>query len=112
MNALERKQAIKTFKARRPYRGVYAVRCLSTGTVWTGASRDLHAARNGLWFGLNHGSCLDQSLQKEWDAHGEAVFEFTVLDAIDDDVHELSVKYLLKEKQSDWAGRLGARRLL
>ncbi|HNY39024.1 MAG TPA: GIY-YIG nuclease family protein [Bryobacteraceae bacterium] len=112
MNTADRKQAIKDFKARKPHRGIYSVRCLRTGTVWTGASRDLRAARNSLWFGLNHGSCLDRALQSEWDAQGEDAFEFSVLEALKEDVHELSVRDLLKEKQLDWAARLGARRLL
>lgn len=112
MSPTGRKQAIKDFKARKPYRGIYLVRCLTTGNLWTGASRDLRAAQNGLWFGLNHGGCLDRTLQSEWDAKGEAAFEYSVLEALDEDVHELSVKDLLKEKHLEWSAQLGSRRLL
>ena len=106
-----RKEAIKKFKARKPVLGVFAVRCTTTGRVWVGSSRNLHATKNGSWFGLRIGSHIDKSLQEEWNAQGESAFEYEVLEMLEDDVPTLSVSDLLKEKRNHWIAQLGARPL-
>ncbi len=111
MQKEQRKEAIRKFKERKPLRGVYAVRCTATGRVWVGASRNLDAIRNRSWFSLRNGSHLDKALQEEWNAQGEPVFLFEVLDKLDDDVLPLEVADLLEEKKSRWTAQLGARPL-
>jgi len=107
-----RKEAIKAYKARKPQRGAFAVRCRATGHVWVGASPSLGTVQNSVWFGLRHGGYHEKALQAEWNAHGEGAFEYEILEKLDEDVNPLAIKDLLKEKKVQWAGRLGARTLL
>jgi hypothetical protein len=107
-----RREAVKAYKERKARRGVFAVRCNTTGAVWAGSSPNLEATRNGLWFQLRVGSHFDKSLQTEWSAQGETAFEYEVLEVLDDEVSATAASGLLKEKRRDWAARLGARILL
>ena len=107
-----RKEAIKEYKARKPQRGAFAVRCRATGLVWVGTSPSLGSAQNSVWFGLRHGGYPDKALQTEWNRHGEGAFEFEILEKLDEEVNPLAIKDLLKEQKVRWAGRLGAGTLL
>jgi len=109
---VDRKEAIRKFKERKPRLGAFAVRCAVTGTVWVGSSRNLDATRNGCWFALRIGSHQDKALQSEWNAHGEPAFHYEILETLDEDTHALDVRDLLKEKQRLWIERLSARPLL
>ncbi len=107
-----RKEASRKFKERKPLLGAFAVRCTTTGRVWVGASRNLDATRNGAWFCLRNGNHIDQSLQAEWNLHGEPAFEYQILEKLEDDVAPLAVADLLKEKRNHWTARLSACPLL
>lgn len=106
-----RKESIRKFKERKTLLGAYAVRCTTTGEVWVGVSRNLDATKNGCWFCLRNGMHQEKTLQDEWNAHGEAAFQYEMLDALDEDVHPLEVDGLLKELKNDWVARLGAQPL-
>ncbi len=107
-----RKRALQEYKSRTPARGAFAVRSRTTDRVWVGASPNLDAARNRIWFMLRSGSHRDRSLQAEWDSNGEASFGFEVLETLDPDVAPMALTDLLKERKSHWAERLGASTLL
>jgi hypothetical protein len=107
-----KKEAIRNFKEQKVLAGAYAVRCISTGHVWVGSSRNLDATNNGCWFTLRSGSHQEKSLQAEWNTQGEHAFEYEVLEALGDDVHSLNVAALLKEMKSAWVARLSASPLL
>jgi hypothetical protein len=107
-----RKETIRKFKERKSLLGAYAVRCIATGRVWVGASRNLDATKNGCWFCLRSGSHQDKSLQAEWNAQGESAFQYEILSALDEDVHPLEVDDMLKEQKTSWMARLGAQPLL
>jgi len=107
----ERKEVARKFKERKPLLGVFAVRCTATGRVWVGASRNLDATRNGSWFCLRNGSYHDQALQEEWNANGEPMFQYEVLEKLDGDVLPLGIGDLLKEKRNYWIAQLSARPL-
>jgi hypothetical protein len=62
---IEKKEAIRKFKEHKPLLGVYAVRCMASGRVWVGTSRNLDATRNGIWFSLRNGGYIDKALQRE-----------------------------------------------
>ena len=109
---MDRKEAIKQFKERKPYRGVYSIRSTVSGSVWVGATPDLRAAQNSNWFSLRIGSHRDPELQKQWNAQGESAFEFEVREALDEDIAAMSVRDLLKEKKAHWSTELNARPLL
>ena len=106
-----RKEAIRKFKERKPLLGAFAIRCTASGRVWVGASRNLDATRNSFWFSLRHGSHPARSLQEEWDVHGEAAFQYEILERLEDDLVSLAVADLLKEKAGYWVGQLGASRI-
>jgi len=109
---LRRKEAINKYKARKPNRGVFAVRCAATGQVWVGATPNLDAAKNSVWFSLRLGKHSDRDLQEKWNAHGEAAFEYEVLERLDEDESPIAVNDLLKEKKGLWAARFQAHALL
>ena len=104
----ERKEAIRKFKEIKPLRGTFAVKCTATGRVWVGSSRNLEATKNGAWFGLSIGSHQNKSMQAEWNAHGEAAFEYQILETLKDDTHPLALSDLLKEMKKHWIVQLGA----
>jgi hypothetical protein len=104
---IDRKQAVREYKERKIPRGAYAVRCTKTGDVWVGCTPNLEAARNRTWFSLRMGNSLDRSLQAAWNTHGADAFVFEVLETLDD-VNDLSIADLLKEKRAAWVTRLGA----
>lgn len=108
----ERKRAAEQFKTRTPNRGVYAVRCESTGCVWVGSALDLRARHNRLWLSLRQGAHREGTLQAAWIDAGEDAFRFEVLETLDPDVIAMGVADLLKEKRRDWAAQLGAELLL
>lgn len=112
MRNVDRKAAIREYKARKIARGVFAVRCLATAKAWVGASPNLAGARNAQWFTLRQGLHRNARLQAEWNAHGESAFEFQVLEQIDDDVSDIRLRDVLKERKLRWVGQLGAEALL
>jgi hypothetical protein len=107
-----KKQSIRQFKERKPLIGAYAVRCDTTGRVWVGVSRNLDATRNGLRSGLRTRLHREKALQNEWNAHGESVFQYEILESLGEDTNPLNVWDLLKEMKSAWLARLGALPLL
>jgi hypothetical protein len=110
--SIDRKAAIREFKERTPSRGIFAIRCDASGRAWVGASPNLQAAENSLFFALRHASHRERSLQDEWTARGESAFHFDVVETLDEDTSPMLVNDLLKAKQREWVERLGARALL
>jgi hypothetical protein len=108
---IDKKEAIKEYKARKPLRGAYALRCTATGQVWVGSSPNLDAIRNRLWFSLRQGNHQDSVLQKEWNTYGEQAFLYEILEKLDDDLSPIGVSDLLKEKKLQWVAQFGARKL-
>jgi hypothetical protein len=105
---IDRKEAIRKFKERKIARGIFVVRSKATGRCWVDSSLNLDSARNSVWFELRHGNHRNRELQEEWNAQGEADFEFEVVETLDDDIAEMSVRDELKQKRRDWGERLGA----
>jgi len=107
-----KKEAIAKFKERKPLLGVYAVRCTASGRVWVGASRNLEAARNAIWFSLRLGIHRERPIQDEWNSFGESAFEYEVLDKLAEDAPAMLVPDLLKDAKQSWMTRLAAPGLL
>lgn len=105
----DRKAALRAYKARRPRPGIYAVRHLATGRAWPGSAVDLDTTRNGLWLQLQHGRHLDRDLQAAWNQHGEAAFDYEILEVLEEDMSPLVLKETLKAKRSEWILRLAER---
>ena len=106
-----RREAARRFKEQKVPIGAYAVRCLTTGKVWVGASRNLGATRNQCMISLQFGAHIDKSLQAEWNAQGERAFVYEVLEVAKEDLHPLAVPDVLRELRRTWVEELGARAL-
>ena len=109
---IDRKEAIRKFKEQKPARGIYAVRCTTTGRVWVGSSRNLDATRNRTWFSLRIGGHIEKSLQEEWNSHGEPAFQYEILETLDPDLLPMAEADLLKGKLTQWAAQLSAKQML
>ena len=108
---IDRKEAIRQYKEKKTPRGAFVVRCPQAGLAWVEGSRNLEAARNGLWFELNVGTHRNRGLQEEWKARGETAFEFEVLEVLPDDILPMELTGRLKDLKAAWAERLPARPL-
>ena|ERR1700733_10490400 len=107
-----RKAAIQAYKERRIARGIFAVRCLATGTIWVDFAMDLGAAENRTWFVLPIGDrYLDPEVFVEFRAHGAELFRYEILEKFDDDVAPLALRDLLRERKLHWLAQLNARKL-
>jgi len=98
----ERKEAARLFKERKPSPGIYALRCRTTGRSWVDSSPNLDAAQNSQFFQLRQRLHRNKELQAEWDTHGEAAFEFAVLETLPDDTTSLNLRDLLLERKQVW----------
>jgi hypothetical protein len=109
MGKMNRKEAIAEYKNRKIPRGTFVVRFAADGPAFVDATPDLGAARNGLLFTLRIGAHRNKELQAEWDAHGEAAFQYEVLEKLEDDLAPMVYRDLLKDKKKEWLERLAAR---
>jgi hypothetical protein len=105
----ERKEVVRKFTERKPLLGVFAVRYTATGRVWVGASRNLDATKNGSWLCLRNSKYHDKALQEEWNANGEPMVQYEVVEKLDGDVPPLGIGDLLREMRNYWIVRLSAR---
>jgi hypothetical protein len=107
-----RKEAIRAYKERKTPRGIFAIRCQPTGGVWVESAMDLGAAENRTWASLKLRDVqLNPTLAAQFQEHGREVFTFEVLEKLDDDVAEIALRDLLKEKKTLWLERLKAHKL-
>ena len=106
--AVDRKAAVAAYKERKPQVGVFAVRCVATGETWVGESRHVDNHRNGLWFALGAGSCLNRPLQAAFTAHGADAFSYEVLETLDPDLSPMARGTALKEAGALWREELKA----
>ncbi len=107
-----REKLSENTRSRRFLSAPMRVRCIASGAVWVGASRNLDATRNGCWFTLRSGSHVDKPLQQEWNAHGEAAFQYEILETLEGDLHPIAIADLLKQSRQRWVEQLNARPLL
>lgn len=105
-----RKAAIRAYKERKTARGVFAMRCSETNSVWVDSAMDLEAAENRIWFALRLGGPhTEKSMLTEFQTHGRDKFTYKVLETLDQDVEPIALRDLLKEKKLHWMAQLGAR---
>jgi hypothetical protein len=107
-----RKAAIQAYKERKTPRGIFALRCTVTGGVWVDSAMDLRAAENRAWSELRMGGAhVEKNIAAEFREHGQDNFRFELLETLDEDIAELSLRDVLKERKLHWIERLGARKL-
>src|ERR1700733_12906010 len=102
---VDRKEAARQFKERKPSPGIYALRCSATGRAWVDSSPNLDAAQNSQFFQLRQRLHRNKELQAEWNAEGEASYEFVVLESLPEDTPALKLRDVLKERKQFWAAQ-------
>ena len=108
MDKQGRREALRRYKEQRPPVGVFAVRCLASGQVWVGASRNLDQQQNPIWFGLRLGDHINRAMQAAWRAPGEAAFVIERLEVIEDkDASPTALGLMLKAAEQRWREALG-----
>lgn len=108
MSKIDKKEAIRAFKEAVVSRGVFSVICSASGEKWVGSSKNLGAQKNSTWFQLKMGNFRIASLQQAWKQHGEDAFVYEVAETFPEDVAELMLDDLLKERRAAWAAEMGA----
>src|ERR1700733_6605136 len=96
---VDRKEAARQFKERKPSPGIYALRCSATGRAWVDSSPNLDAAQNSQFFQLRQRLHRNKELQAEWNAHGEPSFRFEVLEKLREHTPPLNLRDLLAERK-------------
>jgi len=110
MRSEEKRAVIAAYKEREATAGVFAVTCLPTGARWIGASRNIDAARTGLWFQLKMGGSPLRELQAAWNEHGADAMTFEILERLkEDDPRFASAN--LRKRVRHWSETLDARAL-
>ncbi len=79
---LDRKEALRKYRETPRPAGVYRVLHRPSGRVLLGASPDAPAMLNRIRAQLSMKSHPNKQLQSDWDAGGEAAFEFEVVDLL------------------------------
>lgn len=109
MDKDRRKELARAFREKKKSRGIFQLRCISSGQVWVDASPTLDTVKNRLWHFLGFGQHHNAKLQAAWNAAGGAdAFEFEVVEEFEEDVNPLMVGSLLKERKAYWRAKLGA----
>jgi len=108
VDSARKKELVREYADRKQTPGVFAVR--ADGHVWTGTSRNLVTAQNGIWFALRTGGYTNKEAQAAWNTHGEAAFTYEVLEEIADDNPQM-VGLLLKEREAHWRDQLAAKKI-
>ncbi len=107
MEKSRRKELVREYKEKKQQLGVYAVRCDVSGEAWVASSRNLDRQKNGLWFALRADSHPNKALLAAWKKHGEAAFQYEVLEEVTDD-NLLLLDLLMKDRAAHWLKTLGA----
>jgi len=108
-----RKAIAQAWSERERSQGVFAVRCLASGEVWTGVSRNLDRQQNSVWFSLRSGGHPNKAVQATWNAHGADAFTYEIVEEVsDEDLTPLGFSDLLKAREAHWREALGAGRLV
>ncbi len=112
MDKQSRRDAVRNYKERKVAAGIFSLRCRSTGETWVSASRNLDQM-NGIYFSLRMGSHRNAALQAAWKAHGEAGFDYAVVESLDDEtLTPIGRATWLKERERHWLEALGAKPLV
>ena len=110
MDKTSRRDAVRQYKERKVPVGIFALRSLSTGETFVGASRNLDGQRNSSLFSLRLGSHRNKAMQAAYSAAGgEAGVDFVVLEQLEDeDLGPIGRDTWLKERERLWRGELSA----
>ena len=108
MSKQARREAIATYRERKPVSGIYAIKCSEGDRCWVGHAPDLATIGNREWFTLRGGSHPCRSLQQAWAEAGEAAFSLVELETIDPDNPPPALRQHLQRRKQFWCGELAA----
>ncbi len=112
MDKQSRRDAVRDYKERKIAAGIFSLRCAASGETWVGAARNLDQ-KNGLMFSLRMSSHRNRALQAAWTAHGEAGFDYAVVETLDDeDLGPLGRETWLKTRELHWREALAAHSII
>ena len=63
------------------------------------------------WFSLRTGGHPQRALQQAWQDHGEAAFEFEVIERLEEDLSVMARDVQLKQRLTHWLAQLQATRI-
>ena len=101
MDNARKKELARIYKETKRPQGIFAVRCDAANGIWLGATRNLDAQQNQIWFALRTGNHSNKLMHAAFATHGEASFRYEIVEEIDDD-NPLLVPALLKEREKHW----------
>lgn len=108
MSAMDRKDLVRKYKETPRPAGAYRIRHQPSGRSLVGASPDAPAMLNRIRAQLDMGSHPGRQMQQDWDADGDAAFDFEALDVIEpSDGDDRDFRDDLETLRQMWAGRLG-----
>jgi hypothetical protein len=110
MDNARKKNLVREFREAKQRAGIVSLSCTATGQRWIGTSRNLDKQRNGLFFQLRLNGHPNKDAQAAWNAHGEQVFVYEIVEEVTDD-NPLLIGELLKERDVFWRKELGAGKL-
>lgn len=102
-----------THVSEHPYRGfvpragVYTITCRATGKTYLGCTDHLVGAMNGHRFKLANGLHPNRALQADWDAHGDAAFDFSIHDEVAPEEYAATTGDDLEALRDLWVDLLG-----
>ena len=105
---IDKREARRTFKEKKTPKGVFAVRCASSGEVWLGSSANLDSSRTGIWFLLRNGMHHNKAMQAAWNEHGADAFQHDILENFEEDLSPMQLGDLLRDRLKHWRAELGA----
>lgn len=108
---MDKKEAIREYKERVTPRGIFALRCTTTGHAWVELAPNLNSGPTAELFQLKLGGHRNAQAQAEWNEHGAESFTVEVLEKLDDELSEMAAKDALKARKAHWIEALGATRL-
>jgi hypothetical protein len=109
MKDADRRAARAAYKERKSVSGVYAVRCVPSGEVWVGQTRDVEKVWNRVVFSLRGKATPHRTMQAAWDLHGAEAFAFEVLERLEDEALDFALQSALNEQTAVWRERLKAK---
>ena len=85
------------------------MRCSVTGNVWTDSAMDLEAMENRIWFAVRmEDRFMNKTLVAEYREHGRDAFTYEIVEKLDDDIAQMSLRDVLKERKAHWIEKLSA----
>jgi len=105
---IDKRIARRTFKEMKTPKGVFVIRCTSSGGIWVGSSANLDSSRTGIWFMLRNGMHHNKAMQAAWNANGADAFHYEVLENFEEDLSSMQLSDLLRDRQKYWRAELGA----